>query len=117
MIHRQLLMATAIIAFGVITACSDTTAPKSVAAGLPAATNSQQGDQDPSGPQSGALHVTKECTQYTGLAGGFCTIPSSNLNTIKVGTRVVYASGVGPTGLDPDVLLAPPNRGQRSGFG
>ena len=117
MIHRTLLTAGAIIAFGVITACSDTTAPKSVAGGLPATTSSQQGDQDPSEPQSGALHVTKECTQYTGVAGGFCTITSSNLNTIKVGTRVVYASGVGPTGLDTDVLLVPPNPGQSTGFG
>jgi hypothetical protein len=32
-----------------------------------------------SSPRSGALHVTKECSAYTGLAGSFCTITSSNL--------------------------------------
>jgi len=25
-------------------------------------------------PRSGGLHVTKECSQYSGNAGGFCTI-------------------------------------------
>jgi hypothetical protein len=39
--------------------------------------------------------VTKECSQYTGAAGSFCTITSSNLNAIKVGSRVVYASASG----------------------
>jgi len=39
---------------------------------------------------SGDLHVTKECSQYTGLAGGFCTITSSNLPAIKVGAKVFY---------------------------
>lgn len=46
-------------------------------------------------PRSGTLHVTKECSQYTGAAGSFCTITSSNLNAIKVGSRVVYASASG----------------------
>ena len=39
---------------------------------------------------SAALHVTKECSQYTGLAGGYCTITSSNLAAIKVGAKVIY---------------------------
>src|SRR5256885_5951426 len=43
-------------------------------------------------PRSGELHVTKNCSHYTGAAGSFCTITSSNLNAIKVGSRVVYAS-------------------------
>jgi len=30
------------------------------------------------------LHVTKECTEYSGAAGGFCTNTSSNLARIKV---------------------------------
>src|SRR2546425_9165702 len=50
-----------------------------------------------SSPRSGALHVTKECSQYTRLAGGFCTITSSNLKDIEVGTRVVYAVASGAT--------------------
>ena len=44
-------------------------------------------DPDRSGPatawafsdQSGNLHVTKECSQYTGAAGSFCTITSSQV--------------------------------------
>jgi hypothetical protein len=43
-----------------------------------------------SSPLSGALHVTKECSAYTGLAGSFCTITSSNLKAIRGGSRVVY---------------------------
>ena len=39
---------------------------------------------------SAALHVTKECSQYTGLAGGYCTITSSNFAAIKVGAKVIY---------------------------
>jgi len=39
---------------------------------------------------SGALHVTKECSQYVGQAGGYCTITSSNLAAIKVGSKVFY---------------------------
>ena len=30
-------------------------------------------------PRSGALHVTKECSQYDFTAGSFCTITSSNI--------------------------------------
>ena len=105
MIRRMLLVATAMSAAVAMTACSDTTAPEQVAPG------------DVSFARSGALHVTKECSQFTGLAGGFCTITSSNLKQIEVGTRVVYAVGVGPTGLDTDVLLVPPNPGKSTGFG
>jgi hypothetical protein len=37
-------------------------------------------------PRSGALHVTKECSAYTGQAGDVCTISSSNLDAIEAGT-------------------------------
>src|SRR5205809_814675 len=40
-------------------------------------------------PRSGALHVTKECSRYDGTAGSFCTITSSNIPQIMVGSRVV----------------------------
>jgi hypothetical protein len=60
--------------------------------------------------------VTKEWSQYTRLAGGFCTITASNLKQIKVGTRVVYALASGPTGLDTDVILDPPGRGKSIAF-
>ena len=41
-------------------------------------------------PRAGALHVTKECSQYQGQAGQFCTITSSNIPWIRAGMRVVY---------------------------
>jgi hypothetical protein len=53
------------------------------------------------------LHVTKECSEYSGAAGGFCTITSSNLARIKVGSRVYYDQPAGiPAGmLDSNVIL------------
>lgn len=53
------------------------------------------------------LHVTKECSHYTGAAGSFCTITSSNLPEIKVGSKVVYDQAAGiPAGLlDSNVVL------------
>ena len=53
------------------------------------------------------LHVTKECSEWTGAAGGFCTITSSNLAAIEVGSKVFYDQAAGiPTGLlDSDVVL------------
>jgi hypothetical protein len=52
-----------------------------------------------------ALHVTKECSQYTGLADAFCTITSSNVEAITVGSRVVYLQPAGPASLDSDIIL------------
>ena len=55
--------------------------------------------------RSGDLHVTKECSAYKGLAGDFCTITSSNLEEIEVGSRVVYAQAAGAGSLDTDIVL------------
>ena len=57
-------------------------------------------------PRSGQLHVTKECSQYDGQAGSFCTITSSNIPQIKPGMRVVYFQAFGQNGLDSDVVLS-----------
>jgi hypothetical protein len=53
------------------------------------------------------LHVTKECSQNTGLAGSFCTITSSNVLGIVVGARVYYDQAAGiPEGLlDSNVIV------------
>jgi hypothetical protein len=56
-------------------------------------------------PRSGDLQVTKECSEYKGLAGGFCTITSSNLEEIAAGSKVVYAEAAGDGSLDTDVVL------------
>ena len=60
-----------------------------------------------SSERSRDLHVTKECSAYTGDAGDFCTITSSNLARIKVGSRVLYDQAAGiPAGLlDSNVVL------------
>jgi hypothetical protein len=56
-------------------------------------------------PRSGSLYVTKECTQYSGAAGAFCTITSSNIPWIRAGMRVVYTDAFN-NGLDTDVVLS-----------
>lgn len=57
--------------------------------------------------RNGDLRVTKECSQYNGAAGSFCTITSSNLTRILVGSKVFYDQAAGiPTGLlDSNVVL------------
>lgn len=42
----------------------------------------------------GELQVTKICSAETNDAGSFCTITSSNLPEIKVGSRVYYTQGL-----------------------
>jgi hypothetical protein len=53
------------------------------------------------------IHLTKDCLQYNGLAGSFCTITSSNVPEIRAGSRVVYGQALGiPAGmLDSNVVL------------
>jgi hypothetical protein len=68
-------------------------------------------------PRSGDLHIQKECSQYTGLAGGFCTITSSNLAAIPVGSKVIYLEDKGATVLETDVVLDPPGPGNNMAFG
>ncbi len=55
--------------------------------------------------RSGALHVTKECSQYDGTVGSFCTITSSNISIIKPGMRVVYLQAPANGVLDADIVL------------
>jgi len=58
-------------------------------------------------PRTGALHITKECSQYFGVPGQFCTITSSNLKMIKPGSRVIYLKAADFTigQLDTDIVL------------
>ncbi len=70
-----------------------------------------------SGARSGEFHATKECSTFHRKAGEFCTITSSNLKEIPVGTRVYYLSDAGPTALDTDVVLDPPQPGNNTAFG
>jgi hypothetical protein len=57
--------------------------------------------------RSGALHVTKQCSDppYDGTVGSFCTITSSNIPAIEPGMRVVYLATPGSGVLDSDLAL------------
>ena len=55
--------------------------------------------------RTGELHITKECSAYTGKAGDFCTIVSSNIDEIGAGSKVVYAGSVDAGTLDCDISL------------
>ncbi|MGZ4332703.1 MAG: hypothetical protein ACXVRJ_00300 [Gaiellaceae bacterium] len=69
-----------------------------------------------SAPRSGTLHITKNCDEYTGESGSFCTITSSNLWAIPAGSRVVYASPPGDNGvLDSEIVVY--TRGANAAFG
>jgi hypothetical protein len=72
---------------------------------------------DESSPRSGALHVTKECSEYTGQAGQHCTITSSSLQQIEVGSTVTYERAAVAGFLDTDVVLDPPGPGNNAAYG
>ena len=63
--------------------------------------------------------MTKECSAYTGAAGDVCTITSSNVKEIPVGSKVVYAQAANPSALlfDSDVVLDLPGPGTNAAAG
>jgi hypothetical protein len=65
----------------------------------------------------GHLHITKNCLGYTGQAGSFCTISSSNLRAIPVGSKVFYFQSLVPsTGLlDSNIVLDAGSRNRAVG--
>jgi len=58
-----------------------------------------------SSPRSGDLHVTKECSEYDGGPGAFCTITSSSLKAIKVGSKVIYFQAAAGDTFDSDLAV------------
>jgi hypothetical protein len=85
-----------------------------------ALSSDRQADDDNDGEnsrRSGALHVTKECSMYHGLAGEHCTITSSNLKEIPKYSRVVYEKGAAGGSLDSDLILYAAGRGHQTAFG
>jgi hypothetical protein len=68
------------------------------------AVGSQAGTAKPSS-RSRPLHVTKECSAYQGQPGQFCTILTSNLGAIRVGSKVFYFEAATAAGLDSDLAL------------
>jgi hypothetical protein len=81
------------------------------------ATPSASADRKVASPRSGALHITKNCRENTGLAGAFCTISSSNVEQIPIGSKVFYATADGPTFGDSDIIVEPPGPGNNRAFG
>jgi hypothetical protein len=71
-----------------------------------------------SASRSGDLHATKNCQGFTGNAGSYCLITSSNLRQIAVGSKITYLqpSLVG-TAAGSDVVLDPPGPGNNVAFG
>ena len=112
MIYRMALSLSVLLA---ATACSgnDATNPTGRMA---SSTASASTSGEPS-PRSGTLHVTKECSAYHGLAGEHCTITSSSLKQIAVGSTVTYARSATAGLMDTDVVLDPPGPGNNSAFG
>jgi hypothetical protein len=68
-----------------------------------------------SSARSGDLAITKECSQF---GEGFCTITSSNVKAIEIGTRVIYRIPAAvPTPGGSAVTLDVPGPGNNKVFG
>ena len=96
----------------------DATAPMSQTKNLSVSAAVRDANDDDAGsPRAGTLHAQKNCDQYSGLAGGFCTLTESTLKQIPDGTKVVYASAATPTAVSSDIMLVLPNPGNNVAFG
>ena len=56
-------------------------------------------------PGTKAFHATKDCSGFTGLVGAYCTIRSSNVKALKVGSKIFYVQQAGKTALDSDTVI------------
>ena len=74
-------------------------------------------DNGEDSPRAGTFHAVKNCAQYSGLAGGFCTLTVSTLKQIPAGTKVVYTDAATATAVNTDVTLVPPSPGKHVAFG
>jgi hypothetical protein len=114
MIQHRLFVATTLVATAALIACSS---PTSSTAPAVSANSSSASASSVAEARSGVLHLVKNCDQYTGMAGSYCTISSSNLKAIDVGSRVVYAAGVVFPTLNSAIMLDPPAPGNNQAFG
>jgi hypothetical protein len=125
MIRRRRLLATAFIATAFIATafiagCDNQQSTVSPTAPSTATSTADPSETAPSflaAERTGTLHMTKACTEYTGLPGSFCTIASSDLKQIPAGSRVVYAGTLAAGRLDSDLYLDPPGPGNNRAFG
>ena len=51
------------------------------------------------------FHATKDCSGFTGLVGQYCTIRSSNVKALKVGSKIFYFQAAGKTALNSDTTI------------
>lgn len=85
------------------------TGPSTSVAGPPLAASS---------PRSGDFKLTKACPTFTGQANDHCTVTTSDLRAIGIGTRFVYVDAVDANGLlNSDITLEPPGPGNNRAFG
>ena len=61
--------------------------------------------RNPAPRETKAFHATKDCSGFTGLVGAYCTIRSSNVDALKVGSKIFYVQVAGPTALDSDTVI------------
>ena len=59
--------------------------------------------QSPRGTKE--FHATKDCSGFSGLVGAYCTIRSSNVKALKVGSKIFYVQEAGKTALDSDTVI------------
>jgi hypothetical protein len=52
-----------------------------------------------------AFHGTKDCSGFSGLVGAYCTIRFSNVEALKVGSKIFYMQVAGKTALDSDTVI------------
>jgi hypothetical protein len=68
--------------------------------------------------QAGALHITKDCTGYSGLANQTCKITSSNVKAIPAGSIITYFTGADAAGVvNTDIVIDPPGHGDNVAYG
>ena len=79
---------------------------------LPVTASAQSGSPD---HRARPFHLTKECSEHDGGIGAYCTVTSSNVRAITVGTRIFYAQAAGPETLDSDVILYAGRRNTANG--
>ena len=65
-------------------------------------------------PRNGALVVDKNCDNYSGGPGSYCTFYSSNVERAPAGTNIFYLQ---PDTNSNDVILDPPGPGNNKAFG
>jgi hypothetical protein len=61
--------------------------------------------QDRSKRVTKAFHATKDCSGNRGVAGNFCTIRSSNVKALPVGSKIFYLQPGVKYGLNSDTAL------------